>query len=77
MPAEAQPEPSLQEQQIRAALDLHWHASATGDAEAEHDIYTDGRGFVSLETDRLETQDWTEPAVAFAFLFIIPEGICV
>jgi hypothetical protein len=41
MPAEAQPEPSLQEQQIRAALDLHWHASATGDAEAEHDIYAD------------------------------------
>jgi hypothetical protein len=29
------------DQQIRAALDAHWLASATGDAEAEHDIYAD------------------------------------
>jgi len=28
-----------QEEQIRAALDRHWHASAAGDANAEHDIY--------------------------------------
>ena len=32
---------SMQEEQIRAALDAHWHASATGDANAEHDIYDD------------------------------------
>jgi hypothetical protein len=25
--------------QIRAALDAHWHASASGDADAEHAIY--------------------------------------
>jgi hypothetical protein len=30
-----------QEEQIRAALDAHWRASAAGDAEAEHDIYAD------------------------------------
>jgi ketosteroid isomerase-like protein len=32
---------SAQEEQIRAALDAHWHASAIGDADAEHDIYAD------------------------------------
>jgi hypothetical protein len=26
---------------IRAALDAHWRASASGDVNAEHDIYTD------------------------------------
>ncbi len=31
----------MQEQQIRAALDAHWRASAAGDANAEHDIYAD------------------------------------
>ena len=31
----------MNEEQIRAALDLHWRASADGDAEAEHDIYAD------------------------------------
>jgi hypothetical protein len=30
-----------QEEQIRKALDMHWHASAAGDANAEHDIYDD------------------------------------
>jgi hypothetical protein len=30
---------SIAEQQIRAALDKHWAASAGGDLEAEHDIY--------------------------------------
>jgi hypothetical protein len=31
----------MQEEQIRKALDLHWHASAVGDTNAEHDIYHD------------------------------------
>jgi hypothetical protein len=30
-----------QEGQIRNALNAHWHASAAGDANAEHDIYAD------------------------------------
>ena len=29
------------DQQIREALDAHWHASAVGDTNAEHDIYAD------------------------------------
>src|SRR5271169_3212085 len=43
MNTEAKPqlEQSGQEKQIRAALNEHWRASAAGDAEAEHDIYTD------------------------------------
>ena len=32
---------SMQEEQNRAALDAHWHASAVGDSDAEHDIYDD------------------------------------
>src|SRR5271163_1032819 len=32
---------SANEEQIRAALDAHWKASAAGDSEAEHDIYAD------------------------------------
>jgi hypothetical protein len=36
------PDPSSpQDAQIRAALDAHWRASASGDANAEHDIYLD------------------------------------
>jgi len=31
----------MQEEQIRKALDMHWQASAAGDANAEHDIYDD------------------------------------
>jgi ketosteroid isomerase-like protein len=31
----------MQEQQIREALNAHWQASASGDANAEHDIYAD------------------------------------
>jgi hypothetical protein len=31
----------MEEQQICAALDAHWQASASGDAKAEHDIYAD------------------------------------
>ena len=31
----------MQEEQIREALNTHWHASAAGDANAEHDIYDD------------------------------------
>src|SRR6202789_3484181 len=34
-------EESMQEEQIREALNAHWHASAVGDANAEHDIYDD------------------------------------
>src|ERR1700712_4893908 len=29
----------MPDNQIRAALDAHWHASAAGDVDAEHDIY--------------------------------------
>ncbi len=32
---------SADEQKIRAALDLHWNASAKGDLQTEHDIYQD------------------------------------
>ena len=32
---------TMQDEQIRAALDAHWQASADGDADAEHDIYAD------------------------------------
>lgn len=32
---------SAQEAQIRAALDKHWQASASGDVDAEHEIYAD------------------------------------
>jgi ketosteroid isomerase-like protein len=31
----------MQEEQIREALNAHWHASAAGDLDAEHDIYDD------------------------------------
>jgi hypothetical protein len=31
----------MQEDQIREDLDMHWRASAAGDANAEHDIYDD------------------------------------
>jgi hypothetical protein len=31
----------MQEQQIREALNAHWEASASGDANAEHHIYAD------------------------------------
>jgi hypothetical protein len=34
-------EQSMQEEQIREALNRHWNASAAGDANAEHDIYDD------------------------------------
>src|ERR1700728_1470241 len=34
-------EQSMQEEQIRAALNTHWQASASGDANAEHNIYED------------------------------------
>ena len=34
-------EQSMQEEQIREALNAHWHASTAGDANAEHDIYDD------------------------------------
>jgi hypothetical protein len=41
MNMEAKPplEQSIQEEQIRAALNKHWHASAVGDANAEHDRF--------------------------------------
>jgi hypothetical protein len=31
----------MQEKEMREALDAHWHASAAGDLNAEHDIYDD------------------------------------
>ncbi|SAK83725.1 SnoaL-like domain protein [Caballeronia glebae] len=31
----------MNEQQIRESLDAHWRASASGDLDAEHDIYDD------------------------------------
>ncbi len=31
----------MEDEQIREALNAHWHASAVGDANAEHDIYDD------------------------------------
>jgi hypothetical protein len=31
----------MSDQQIREALDAHWHASAVGDVNLEHDIYAD------------------------------------
>ena len=41
MKAEQHLERSMQEEQIREALNTHWRASAAGDANAEHDIYDD------------------------------------
>jgi len=41
MRAKPQPEEPMQEEQIRAALNAHWRASADGDADAEHEIYAD------------------------------------
>ena len=41
MKPEQRTEQSISEQQIREALDRHWRASATGDANTEHDIYAD------------------------------------
>ena len=41
MSATPQPQPSLQDQQIRAALDQHWAASDANDFETEHRIYLD------------------------------------
>src|SRR5215469_11539532 len=40
VPKEAEIE-SAKEHKIRAALNLHWNASAKGDLQAEHDIYQD------------------------------------
>ena len=36
-----QPGGGINEEQIREALNAHWHASAIGDINAEHDIYAD------------------------------------
>src|SRR5271156_4793449 len=41
MKAKQHLEHSMQEEQIREALNKHWAASAAGDANAEHDIYAD------------------------------------
>jgi hypothetical protein len=41
MSAKQDLEQSTQEKQIREALNAHWTASATGDINAEHDIYVD------------------------------------
>jgi len=39
MKSEAYPERSVEEEQIREAIDRHWLASASGDVDAEHNIY--------------------------------------
>jgi hypothetical protein len=41
MTTDRHPELSIQEKEIREALDSHWRASAAGDANTEHDIYDD------------------------------------
>jgi hypothetical protein len=41
MEATPQPEQTMQEKQIRAALDQHWAASDANDFETEHRIYLD------------------------------------
>ena len=41
MEAKPKLEQSQEEDQIRAALDAHWRASAAGDTNAEHNIYED------------------------------------
>jgi hypothetical protein len=41
MEAKPQLEQPMKEEQIRAALNTHWQASAAGDANAEHYIYDD------------------------------------
>jgi hypothetical protein len=41
MEAKPQLDQSAEESQIRAALDIHWRASASGDTNTEHDIYAD------------------------------------
>jgi hypothetical protein len=43
MKAKPQLEQSMQEEQIRTAMNTHWQGSAAGDANAEHDIYDDER----------------------------------
>jgi hypothetical protein len=41
MQPKPQQEQSTHEARIRAALDKHWQASASGDLDAEHEIYAD------------------------------------
>jgi ketosteroid isomerase-like protein len=40
-PEQSMPDQSIQEQQIRTALDQHWAASDANDFETEHRIYLD------------------------------------
>src|SRR6202000_3279216 len=41
MEANQRLEQSVEENHIREALNTHWHASAAGDVNTEHDIYAD------------------------------------
>ena len=41
MTADWHSDPSIQEEEIREALNTHWKASAAGDQDREHDIYDD------------------------------------
>ncbi len=41
MNAEHMPEEQIPEEEMRAALNAHWIASAAGDVNSEHDIYDD------------------------------------
>ena len=49
----------MEEEQIRKALDAHWHASAVGDANAEHDIYDDDA--ICDYPQSGERKSWGEP----------------
>jgi len=65
----------MQEEDIRKALDMHWHVSAVGDANAEHDIITyEGRATYTVSIMEFhdgkvvhETQYFADPFEAPAW----------
>jgi len=56
MNARPQLEPSMQEEQIRAALDQHWAASDANDFETKHLIYHDDAVLVDAMTTVAEAE---------------------
>ena len=54
---------SMQDEQIRAALNAHWRASAVGDANAEHDRMAYTVSIMELRNGRVihETQYFADP----------------
>lgn len=46
-----QPAQSTEVEQIRQALNAHWHASAVGDADAEHDITVDNVSLACMHVE--------------------------